>query len=389
MIMKKLLSIGLFVIMIVVLVSCNSAAGLESAGKKSFSEGNYEKAAENFSKAIEKNPNRADYYIEYGLTLVALGKYKEALEQFDSVYIKANMSIVNENNKRLLRGKGIAYYQLHDYKKAITEFEQAIQIHELSKLNVDIYSYMGSAYRLTGSYQKAIDTYTLILKENKKNANAYCYRAYCYQIMGKFEDSKADYDYAISLEPNNFEYYLGKYELMMVSGKEEDAKKTLSEASNIKVKTEEDKYNLAKLVYYKADYKTALEQFENSVKAGFVEGNYYMGEVYRMKKEYAKALSYYDQYIKSGKSPTAKAYNQAAVCLIKNGTYDKALEYLKLGLTLEDMSCEQLLLKNEIVTFEHMSEYKKADEVLQNYLKDYPDDKTAVREEIFIDSRIQ
>ena len=57
---KKLLCIGVFLILVTTITGCSTAGGYDRAGKKNFTDGEYEKAAGNFSAAIKKNPNRAD-----------------------------------------------------------------------------------------------------------------------------------------------------------------------------------------------------------------------------------------------------------------------------------------------------------------------------------------
>jgi tetratricopeptide (TPR) repeat protein len=69
---KKLLSIGIIFVLIL-LSGCSFAGNYYKDGKKSFEKGDYKVAADDFSKAIAANPNRAQYYIDYGLALVALG----------------------------------------------------------------------------------------------------------------------------------------------------------------------------------------------------------------------------------------------------------------------------------------------------------------------------
>ncbi len=384
---KKLLSIGM-ILMVILLSGCSTAGSYYKDGKKSFESGDYEKAAESFDKAITANPNRAQYYVDYGLALVALGKYEDAIAEFDHAYMDKDMSIIRENNKRALRGKGIAYYHMQDYKKAVKEFKNALKIDELPELNVDILYYMGSSYRSIGSYQKAIDAYTEILAGNKNNAQAYAQRAYCYQCLAMYQEGLADYDSAISLEPNNFDYYFGKYNLLIGQGDLNSAKQALQKASDIKAGTEEDKYNLAKLHYYQENYDTALSELESSSQAGIYEAYYYLGEIYRIQKDYTKAVYYYENYIKAGEVTTPNVYNEIAVCLIKTGDDKKALEYLKTGIAFNDAGTLKVLAKNEIIAYEGLGDFETAKEKLNEYLESYPEDEAAVREAQFIDTRL-
>ena len=48
---------------------------------------------------------------------------------------------------------------------------------------------------------------------------------------------------------------------------------------------------------------------------------------------------------------------------------------------------EQSLKLNEITAYEYMGEFEVASSKMQEYLKNYPDDQMAVRENIFLSTR--
>ena len=166
------------------------------------------------------------------------------------------------------------------------------------------------------------------------------------------------------------------------------AKEVLTQAASIKVKSDEDKFNVAKLHFYQKNNDDALPELEESISAGFDEANYYIGEIYRMKKDDAKAIYYYGKYIKSGKVRAADAYNQIAVCLIHTEDYKEAVEYLKKGIAYKDAGTLQILKKNEIIAYETMGDFKTAKKQLGEYQKEYPKDKDAGREMKFVETRL-
>lgn len=384
---RKLLSIGLLLVMITVLTGCSSAGSYDQEGKRSFKDGDFEKAAQSFAAAISANPNRADYYIDYGMALIALGKYEDALVQFDLAYVDKDMLIIRENNKRVLRGKGIAYYRMLQYDKAIEEFQAALKIEELTDLDMDILYYMADSLYRTGSYEEAAQSYTAIISKDKKTAFAYGNRARCYQRLGEYEKSSADYDSAIALEPKNYEYYFGKYYLLS-ENKDNAAAEVLEVAESIQAETSEDQYNLAKLHYFKGDYETALSELSDGYANGFLEAYYYIGEIYRLQKDYTKAIYYYQKYIDSNQVTSPNVFNQIAICMLKTGQDKDALEYLKQGLTYNNIATMQVLKKNEIIACEKLGNYGDAKKKLEDYLKFYPEDSIALREAVFIDSRV-
>ncbi len=386
--MKRLLSIGLCIILMMMLTGCGQAKDLHQNGRKSFQSGNFEDAAASFAAAVEKNPNRADYYIDYGLALIKLGRYEEALAEFEKAFVSKEIIIAKRNNKQVFRGKGIAYYYMAEYKKAIEQFEQALKIKELSDLNHDILLYIGSAQMTVGAYDQAIETYTKLIKNDEKCAEDYGSRALCYRYLGEYDKSLKDYDKAISMEPRRYNHYLGKYYLLAERGDKAAADEVLAEAASIEAKTGEDEYQLAKIHYYQGDYDKALSELNEGFSNGFSEAYYYIGEIYRIKKDYPKAIYYYENFIKEGKLLSPNAYNQIAYCELKGGDYEAALNYLEKGLAYGYEGMQKTLLRNKIITYERLGNYQKAKETIEEYLDRYPMDEEAQKEISFIDTRL-
>lgn len=385
--MKKLLSVGICIIILSILTGCSAAAGYYKDGKKSFQNKDYEAAAEYFLKAISDQPERADYYIDYAMTLIVLGDYEQALSQLEHAYVDKDMKSIRENNKRVIRGKGLAYYFMQEYEKALVEFDRALQMKELSQLNMDILYYKGDTLRRIGSYDKAIETYNAVIDKDSKNALAYGCRALCYYGMGNYEKSLEDYDKAISLKPDYYDFYFGKYYLVSERRNHNLAAEVLKQAEEIKAKTKEDRFNRSKVYYLQGDYETATYGFEESYLEGFAEAYYYIGEIHRNKKDYSKAMFYYEGYMEAGTVSSPEVYNQMAVCLMKTGDYKKALEYLEKGLTFNYADSIHVLMKNEIIAYEHLGMFEKAQTKLTEYLKDYPEDTKALVEAEFIKTR--
>ena len=69
------------------------------------------------------------------------------------------------------------------------------------------------------------------------------------------------------------------------------------------------------------------------------------------------------------------------------GNYSGALECFQAGKALGDQSVMQSLAFNEIVAYEYLGEFSRANELMQSYLKNYPDDADALRERDFLSTR--
>lgn len=380
--------LGLLFIMIFILTGCSEAGGYYRSGKKYFSNGNYEEAAKHFTSAIGENPNRAEYYIDYGMALIGLKRYDEAIEEFDRIIIDKKIALVLGNNKRALRGKGIAYFNMLNYREAIKQFEDALNISVLSDMNMDILYYKGKALMCSGLYKEAAETYTEIINQYGEEAHTLADRAYTYQKTGEHDKGLNDYDKAIALEANNYEYYFRKYYLLRDMGRDTEAKELLSQAAQIEVKTKADKFNLAKVHFYQGLFDQAFPELSESFANGFIDAYFYIGEIYTNKKDYSTAKYYYEKYIEEGGINTPEVYNQVASCLIKMGDYEQALPYLETGIGYADKDSMRVLLKNEVIVYEKLGDFEKAMAKIESYISAYPNDDAARREKIFVISRL-
>ena len=380
--------LGLLLIMIFILTGCSEAGGYYRSGKKYFANGYYEEAAKYFMSAIDENPNRAEYYLDYGMALIGLSRYDEAIEEFDRIIMDKKIALVLGNNKRALRGKGLAYLNMLNYKEAINYFDDALNISELPDLNMDILYYKGKALMYSGAYQEAAETYTEIINRYGEEAHILADRAYTYQKTGDYDKGLDDYDKAIALEAGNYEYYFRKYYLLKDMGRETEAEELLSRAAQLEVKTKADKFNLAKIHYYQGLFDQAFPELSESFANGFIDAYFYIGEIYNNKKDYSTAKYYYEKYIEEGGTDTPEVYNQVASCLIRMGNYEQALPYLETGIGYADNDSMRTLLRNEIIVYEKLGDFEKALAKLESYVSAYPNDEDASREKHFVASRL-
>jgi WD40 repeat protein len=92
--------------------------------------------------------------------------------------------------------RGISRCHEEDYKAAISDFDQAIQ---LNPSLADAYYNRGLAYAKLEQYQEAIEDYTEALEINPNWADAYNNRGNAYYKLGNHEKAIADYNQALSI----------------------------------------------------------------------------------------------------------------------------------------------------------------------------------------------
>lgn len=375
--------------MLVMLGGCGKGPEYFEMGQEAFLKQDFENALLYYSKALEENPEKAEYYIEQGHAYVALGRYPEARTALESAVVERDLELTRKNNKRAWRAIGISYYEEGKYTEAKTYFDKALAEPLLSELNADIRMYLADALECEGDFSAAIAVYDELLKEQTDYAAGYRARAYMSYVQGDYEKSLADYDEAIRLEPENFDLYFGKYNVLEKLGKQAEQLELLQVITGIENPSEEDTYYIAKAQYFCGAYEEALPLLMSATENGYEDAHYYIGEIYHSRSNYGEAVYHYKQYIDGSGAKDAAAYNQMGICLMKQEKYAEALEIIGAGQKLSDPLHGKQLLFNEVVIFEKMGEFNTAYEKAVAYRNKYPED-TKIRTELeFLATRIR
>ena len=207
--------------------------------------------------------------------------------------------------------------------------------------------------------------------------------------MGNYEESLADYDDAIALNPKNFGLYFGKYNVLEKLGREQEQKELLQVITGIENPSAEDGYFIAKAQYFSGSFEEALTGLSQAAEQGYEDAHYYMGEIFHKRSDYGEAIYHYKEYIDGAGAKDAAAYNQMAICLMKQERYEEAMEAVYAGEKLSDPLHGRQLMFNEVVILEKMGEYAAAYEKAAEYRNAYPED-TAIRDELeFLATRVR
>ncbi len=214
---RFLLSIGIVVTVLFFsflppmnIATANSDIG---SAKKVFTKGiantenkNYEQAVENFTKAIELNPNFASAYSNRCLVYLQWGKYEQAIADCTEA-IKINPENIEAN-----LNLGLAYYEIGNYQQAIAEYTQVLN-HNHNDFRA-LYN-RGLANFELKNYQEAIGDYNLILANIQQDANfnqadIYNERGLAYLMSKNMHKAKSDFSYAIYMDAGNSRAYYNR-----------------------------------------------------------------------------------------------------------------------------------------------------------------------------------
>lgn len=313
--------------------------------------------------------------------LIQAMDYQGALAELD----KAEET--GENPRLIERARGIAYMGLTQYEEAISCFEEAIAGSNgfLEEMDFDLNFYLAAAYTKNGQYSEAETVYNAILALRPQEEEVYFLRGNVRMALGNFTDAKADFDKAVEVSPDNYDRLIEIYEVLAFFGYEEEGKAYLRAALNSGDKGMDD-YVEGRIYYYLGEYQNAYLTLEEAKQEGNLESYLYLGKSYEATGDYNYAVNVYNSYLNKYEG-NAELYNQLGLCELSRGEYQKALEAFQAGMQLENVNIMQTLSFNEIVAYEYLGEFEQAAVLLENYLKNYPDDAQAKREYDFLSTR--
>jgi len=177
----------------------------------------YEQAIEDFSKAIELNPDDAEAYYNRGLAYAKLNEHEQAIEDYGKA-IKLNPNYAEAYNNR-----GVAYAKLNEHEQAIKDYDETIK---LNPNDAAAYNNRGAAYAELNKYERAIEDYGKAIELNPNYAEAYGNRGIAYSEIHRYEESARDLKKAGIL--------------FLHSGREEYAVETFSFCFKLRNKIEND-----------------------------------------------------------------------------------------------------------------------------------------------------
>ncbi len=307
--------------------------------------------------------------------------YEGALEQLISA------EEAGENMRLINRARGIAYMGLTDYGQAISFLEASLAGSNglVENVDFDLNYYLAAAYSKNGMYTQAESAYNAILALRSEEVDAYFLRGNVRIVLNNYEGAKEDFEKVIAMEPKNYDRLIQIYQVLDYAGYGDIGQEYLRTAL-LSGDKQMNQYVKGRIYYYLGDYQNAYIALEEAKEQGGAESYLYLGRAYEATGDYNYAANVYNSYL-SKNVGNAEMYNQLGLCELTRGDYQKALEAFQAGMQLENTTMMQTLSFNEIVAYEYLGEYKQALALIENYLKNYPDDAQAQREHEFLVTR--
>lgn len=316
-----------------------------------------------------------------GMQQVQELNYKEALASFDAA------SEAGENARLIARGQGIAYMGMTDYENAIACFEEALRASDgfVESVDYDLNYYLAAAFVKNGQLAEAEEVYDAILALKSDEKDAYFLRGSVRLEQNNYEGAKADFDKVVSMDAGNYDRLIEIYQALEHYGYKEVGREYLDNAMQT-AGSKMNNYDSGRMYYYLGEYQQACVALEKAREKGDADSYLYLGKAYEATGDYNYASSVYNSWLTKD-TGSAAIYNQLGLCEMAMGNYKRALDAFQEGMQIENNPLMQTLAFNEIVAYEYLEEYQKARVLVDNYLKSYPDDEQAKREQQFLSTR--
>ena len=155
--------------------------------------GEIDRAIENFTKAIELNPDLAIAYSNRGVAYGEKGDIDRAIADFtEAIELQPDFADAYYN-------RGIAYHEKREYDRAIVDYTMTIG---LKPDLVEAYNNRGNAYSERREFVQSIKDYSKTIELKPQLAEAYYNRGEAWLHLGEWEEAKSDLTDARSMGIN-------------------------------------------------------------------------------------------------------------------------------------------------------------------------------------------
>jgi len=202
----------------------DKAFAYNSRGLSYYYKGDFDRAIEDFDKALELDPNYPGAYYSRGLSYYYKGDFDRAIEDFDKALE------LDPNYPGTYNSRGLSYYYKGDFDRAIEDFDKAL---ELDPNYPGTYYNRGLSYYYKGDFDRAIEDLDKALELESADtlrAKTHLLRGYAYQLKRDFLKAFDDFVDSNKINPDLKSIFPRNYIAFQIDdiykeGKEEDKAK--------------------------------------------------------------------------------------------------------------------------------------------------------------------
>ncbi|MBD2166449.1 tetratricopeptide repeat protein [Calothrix membranacea FACHB-236] len=150
-----------------------------------------EEALQDFNRAIELDP-KEEWAIRRGITYHLMKRYDEALQDFNHAIE------LNPKGEWAIANRGITYRTMERYDAALQDFNRAIELDPKGEWPI---TNRGITYRTMERYDEALQDFNRAIELNPKGEWVIANRGITYRTMERYDEALQDFNRAIELNP--------------------------------------------------------------------------------------------------------------------------------------------------------------------------------------------
>jgi tetratricopeptide (TPR) repeat protein len=158
-----------------------------------YRQGRYEEAVEVTLEELEETPRNMNSYTVLGWSLLALGRYQDALD-----YGMRALEI-SRYDTRIVQIVAEAHYRLGNNLQALNYLEEYVAIAPTGDLIDQVYFFMGEVFMRLGEYNNADVAFSTAVYHNGDNARWWSRLGYARELARDFAYAQQAYQEALAL----------------------------------------------------------------------------------------------------------------------------------------------------------------------------------------------
>jgi tetratricopeptide (TPR) repeat protein len=209
-----------------------------------------------WSDAKKKSPNLVRPYNNIGEAYDQLGKYDEAIAEFEGA-LK-----INPNYFFGLNNLGNIYGKQRKLQEAITYFKRALeQKPDYSPAHYNL----ARALHLTGKREEAAESYRKSIKSNPYFEQAFYNLAYLAMELSLFDEALENFEKFLSMQPNHSKAHFGAGNALMMKGQLDLALAEYRKSAELDPSFAFPYLNIANIQMQTKNIPAAIENFEKAL----------------------------------------------------------------------------------------------------------------------------
>lgn len=252
---------------------------------KLFNNKNYEEAVKYFEKYLNSTTEKnSDIYFMLGISYFQLLNFNKAIENYSkAIEIKETHTLYNN--------RGIAYAELKLFNEAISDYSKAIEINPNYPL---AYNNKANAEIDLKLYDEAILDYSKAIEIEPNYEIAYYNRGVAKANLNKFDEALLDYNKAIEINPNYIDPYYNRAILKENNNELEDAISDYDKIIELAPNFSLAYYNRGILYLNLKNYEEAIKNFQKTMELDpqYLESYFRIIDIYIEQQDLNQALFY-------------------------------------------------------------------------------------------------